>query len=102
MPVYKTILRISALGFTALPLLALTACGDGYEVKPYYGVPYTHDRTAGHGVEWVRANMMAPKATNTDSLMRAEDPTQTPVKVTPQVVTPPPIADKMFKERQSK
>ncbi len=45
-------------------LLALAACGEGYERRPYHGVPYTHERTAGYGVEYVRAIMMPERGPN--------------------------------------
>lgn len=101
MPVNKSIVRISVLGLSALPLLALTACGEGYEVKPYYGVPYTDERTAGHGVEYVRASMLPPKEMKTETVTKTEETVTAPAA--PKEVPPPPVAaDKMFKEKQSK
>lgn len=44
----------------SIPLLLLPAC-DGYVPNPYVGFPYNNIRTAGTGVEYVRANMAAPK-----------------------------------------
>lgn len=99
--VNKSIVRISVLGLSTLPLLALTACGEGYEVKPYYGVPYTDERTAGHGVEYVRASMLPPKEVKTETVTKTETVVTAPAE--PKEVPPPPVpADKMFKERQSK
>lgn len=100
MPINKSVLRVSVLGLSTLPVLALAACGEGYEMKPYNGVPYTDERTAGHGVEWVRANMMAPKSTKTEEIMKVETKTEAPATVPPPPA--PPIADKVFKKSQSK
>lgn len=98
MPFNKSLLRVSILGLTIAPVLGLAAC-EGYEVKPYYGVPYTHSRTAGHGVEWVRSNMMAPKTTNTQTITKVEETVQTPVQVIP---PPPATGDRVFQQHQSK
>jgi hypothetical protein len=99
MPVNKSIMKMSVLGLSALPIITLAACGEGYEVKPYYGVPYTDERTAGHGVEWVRASMLPPKEMKTETVTKVETKVEAPV-------TPPPpapaIADKVFKNSQSK
>lgn len=43
-----------------VPLLFLSACGEGYEMVPYEGTPYG-DRTAGKGVAYVRAKMAPQK-----------------------------------------
>ena len=47
----------------ALIPLALTACGgEGWELrKTNTTFPYGNQRTAGSGVEWVRASMMPAK-----------------------------------------
>lgn len=103
----KIILRTTVLTVSVLPMLALAACGDGWEVKPYEGVPYTHERTAGRGIEYVRASMMPAKSTNTEVMMKKEEPVAAPV------VTPPPpeaeavpapakAADKIFNNKQAK
>lgn len=99
MSMTKSILRAFALGLSVLPVLALAACGDGWEVKPYYGVPYTHDRTAGHGVEYVRSTMMPAKTTKTETLMKTEETTVAPVKAAPPPLT---TGDKVFNNKQSK
>jgi hypothetical protein len=101
MPVTKTIIRNTLLGLTVLPVLALTACGDGWEVKPYDGVPYTHERTAGRGVEYVRASMLPEKPANTTVMMKKEETVVTPAAVAP----PPPVkttGDAVFSKKQSK
>ena len=56
----KTI-RNSVLFLAILSPLALAACGDGYEMRPYDNVPYEMERTAGRGIEYVRAGMMPEK-----------------------------------------
>lgn len=41
-----------------LPVLMLSACGDGWEAVSYSGFPYGNERTAGHGIAYVRANLL--------------------------------------------
>ncbi len=53
--------RLPILVLSALSPLALSACGEGYEAVPYHGVPYTEERTAGAGVQYVRAHMLPEK-----------------------------------------
>lgn len=45
----------------AAAIVALAGCGEGYTTEDYFGVPYTMERTAHHGVAYVRAKM-APAA----------------------------------------
>jgi len=53
--------RFIVLG-CVFPVLALAACGEGWEVVEMRGqVPYTQDRTAGPGVKYVRAYMLPEK-----------------------------------------
>lgn len=55
--------RRVVLVLCGLSPLALTACGEGYEmVMVRNQVPYTDDRTAGPGVSYVRAHMMPEKS----------------------------------------
>lgn len=54
-------LRTTFYGFMSVSLLSLAACGEGYVTEEYHGVPYTDERTAHHGVAYVRAKM-APAA----------------------------------------
>lgn len=57
----KTVHRV-LLSVCGLSTLALTACGEGYDVVQIRGqVPYTEERTAGPGVAYVRAHMMPAK-----------------------------------------
>lgn len=53
--------RLPILVLSTLAPLALSACGEGYEAVPYHGVPYTEERTAGAGVQYVRAMMLPEK-----------------------------------------
>lgn len=51
------------LGVCGLASLSLTACGEGWVPVEYRGrVPYTEERTAGPGIEYVRAHMMPQKS----------------------------------------
>ena len=45
---------------TIVPVLFLSACDGSWEMQPYHGTPYG-DRTAGSGVEYVRAHLMPEK-----------------------------------------
>lgn len=54
-------MKVFQLGFCACAIFALSACGEGYVIERYTGVPYTDERTAHTGVAYVRA-MMAPPA----------------------------------------
>lgn len=47
-------------GLCVSALLLLSACGEGYVTEAYHGVPYTEERTAHHGVAYVRAKMAPP------------------------------------------
>lgn len=49
----------AVVGLTTL--LSLSACGEGWEPKRYEGFPYMNERTAGPGVEYVRARMLPEK-----------------------------------------
>lgn len=102
MPINKSVMKISMLGLSALPLLTLAACGEGYEMKPYYGVPYTDERTAGHGVEWVRASMLPPKEMKTETVTKTETKIEAPATAAPPLPPVPARADQVFKNSQSK
>jgi len=79
MPVFQ---RALVIGLLLCPVIVLTACDDSWDVRPYYDIPYSYERTAGHGVEWVQAHMMKKKAINAEPLMKVEDPDQNPVRFT--------------------
>jgi hypothetical protein len=51
--------RNSAL--VIMSAFTLAGCGDGWDMQPYEGVPYSMERTAGKGIEYVRASMAQPK-----------------------------------------
>lgn len=42
-------------------ILTLSACGEGWEAKRYEGFPYMNVRTAGPGIEYVRARLLPEK-----------------------------------------
>lgn len=47
-------------GLLLASTLTLSACGEGFVTEDYYGVPYGEERTAHHGVAYVRAKMAPP------------------------------------------
>ncbi|MGH1456994.1 MAG: hypothetical protein ACRBDI_09455 [Alphaproteobacteria bacterium] len=88
------LLRLSVL---CLPLLALTACGEGWEAQKtdtYF--PYGNQRTAGYGVVYVRAKMMPEKELKVEPVAEevAPEPTPEPAPIAP--------ADEIFTEAQTK
>ncbi|MCM2344521.1 MAG: hypothetical protein NDJ24_08175 [Alphaproteobacteria bacterium] len=71
--------RLGLMTVTLLPL-ALTACGgEGWQMQPTKRFPYGNERTAGSGVEYVRASMMPAKG-----------PVLEPAKPAEEVAAPPP------------
>jgi len=76
-----------------LPLLLapliLAGCGDGWTTQPYHGTPYG-DRTAGSGVEYVRAHMAPPATLNTETQTKVEPP----AAPAPAPAAPPPVETK--------
>ncbi|HEY0901968.1 MAG TPA: hypothetical protein VGD95_07580 [Micavibrio sp.] len=70
--------KLGLMTVTLLPL-ALTACGgEGWELrKTTTTFPYGNQRTAGSGVEWVRASMMPAKG----PVIEAPAPTPEPAPV---------------------
>ena len=100
----KVFLRVSILSLAAVPALMLSACGgsggsNNSATEPYYGVPYTHERTAGTGVAYVRGKLMPPRETNTQMIVP-----QKPVEPPKTEAPPPPVTqgDKIFDKRQAK
>lgn len=81
----KKILMISAV----VPALFLSGCGEGWEMKLYDGVPYGNTRTAGHGVQYVRANMMPAKG----PVIEAAEP-ESKVLIAPEPTPEPIVEDK--------
>lgn len=80
---------------SVLSLFALAGCGDGWEVRPYDGTPYG-DRTAGRGVEYVRAKMAPQKG----PVIQATQPENTMVIQTPAPAPAP--ADAVFSAKMKK
>lgn len=65
------------LGFSTL---GLAACGEGYEPRQFRDrVPYTEERTAGPGVEYVRAYMLPEKGPVLPEATPALRGTETPI-----------------------
>ena len=58
--------KIALIGMF-IPMLILTACGEGYEMRSYNNTPYG-DRTAGSGIEYVRGMMMREKGPKVDKI----------------------------------
>lgn len=59
-----TLILLGAIATT----LTLSACGEGWQPQPVRGrVPYTEERTAGPGVEYVRAYMLPERGPNLES-----------------------------------
>ena len=71
-----------------LPVLFLAGCGEGWEAKLYDGFPYGNLRTAGNGIEYVRARMM-PEKGPVIKPAQAENK----VIVTPEPLPAPPIEE---------
>ncbi len=90
----------------ALLPLALTACGgEGWELrKTNTTFPYGNQRTAGSGVEWVRASMMPAKG----PILEAPQPAPAPAPVVMPEPAPEPVpepvkpADPVFNKLQKK
>lgn len=99
----KTIRNISVV-FAGLSILALSACGEGYEARPVRGkVPYVEDRTAGPGVEYVRAMMLPEKGpVLKPELPKAELPKAEKAIVPKKEVEPIKDAAPFFEEEQIK
>lgn len=99
MPVtVQKILRSSVLAVAFLPVLALAACGgegSGSNTQPYTNIPYTMERTAGKGVEYVRGAMLPAKEVKTEPMIQVTEP----VKVAPEPIT---AGDKVFEHKQAK
>ncbi len=62
----KKILLMGAV----LPAMLLVGCGEGWESKLYNGFPYNNIRTAGHGIEYVRENMMPKKGPKIEAMKK--------------------------------
>ena len=56
-----TLRRSLALMTGVVSVLTLSACGEGWVPQKYMGFPYGNERTAGPGVEYVRARLLPEK-----------------------------------------
>ncbi len=90
-----TSLRLLLCVLSCVPLLSLSACGEGWETVPYTGVPYG-ERTAGTGVAYVRKAMARERG----PILAPEMTRAAPVAAPPAAV--PSQADKVFDARQKK
>ncbi len=101
MSAVKNALRVIMI----LPVLGLTACGEGYEMVPYQGTPYTMERTAGTGVQYVLAKMLPKKGVTTEITSTTKE---TEVKEIVDEEMPPrgemgkKAADKVFNKKMKK
>lgn len=87
-----------------MPVLLLAGCGDGegWEIVPYHGVPYTLERTAGTGVAYVRANMLPERGPVVQTL---KEETRVVIEAKPPMVSTPADAAKaeeIFNKSQRK
>ncbi len=88
----------------ALLPLALTACGgEGWELrKTNTTFPYGNQRTAGSGVEWVRASMMPAKGPVIEAPKPAPAPEPEPVVLPEPAPEPVKPADPVFNKALKK
>lgn len=56
-----TLRRSLALMTGVVSVFTLSACGEGWVPQKYTGFPYEEERTAGSGVEYVRARLLPEK-----------------------------------------
>lgn len=100
-----TLKRFGLMTLTLLPL-ALTACGgEGWEMrKTTTTFPYGNQRTAGSGVEYVRASMMPAKGPVLEAPKPAvvEPPPPAPEPVVEPEPEPVKPADPVFNKMQRK
>lgn len=71
--------RFFPLIAVTLAPLSLAACGEGWapqQVRNY--APYTEERTAGPGIEYVRAHMLQEKGPNLEPAMTKPAPAPEP------------------------
>lgn len=83
-----SLFRFCKLPLLILPLFALTACGDGWEVVYTKDIlPYGNERTAGSGVMYVR-KMMPAKALNIEPMLDLAPPAEMMAEPAPEVEEP--------------
>lgn len=73
-----THIRRSVQVLSLLSVFALSACGEAYEMVPYSGTPYSNERTAGKGVEYVLARLAPKKGPVVEPEMKPADPPPAP------------------------
>lgn len=102
--------KLSAISILAC--LALSGCGEGWELVKYEGNPYSNSRTAGSGVAYVLARMapakeeiaikprMADISEKADNLLQEEKaaPIPEPAPVVEEVKSAEPIFDNAQKK----
>ncbi len=98
--------RFGLMTLTLLPL-SLTACGgEGWEMQLTKRFPYGNQRTAGSGVEYVRASMMPAKGPVLEEpkYIEVTPPEPAPEPVVAPEPPPEPVkpADPMFNKMQRK
>ena len=102
--------HIRLIAMLCLPL-ALTACGEGWEMQLSNTVfPYGNQRTAGSGVVYVRAKMLPEKDVKLEPAATAEAPAaEVKVEEAAPAATPEQKEEKaleelrdMFRKRQQK
>jgi len=93
--------RLSLLRLALLSApLALTACGDGWEVvKTTDYFPYGNKRTAGSGTAYVLAKMLPEKELKLETETAIEEPAAAKTKTEPK---PALKAEKIFNDAQTK
>ena len=99
--------RFGLMALTLLPL-SLSACGgEGWEMRKTNTVfPYGNQRTAGSGVEYVRASMMPAKGpvVETNQYIEVKPPEVVSVPEPAPTPAPEPVkaADPVFNQMQRK
>lgn len=99
----KKLLMMGAI----VPALFLAGCGDGWEMRAYNNIPYG-DRTAGSGVEYVRAHMMPVKGPVVKVVEPKLEPVVTTDEPVEEITTDDPVdniiesGEKFFRDLQRK
>lgn len=87
------IIRQSVLLCAILSPLGLTACGDGWTTQPYNKEPYSMERTAGSGVEYVRGVMSPQKGAVLKPQMEDHVEVMKTESIESDAPPPPPVAE---------
>lgn len=86
-------IRQSALLLATLSPLGLAACGDGWTTQPYNKEPYSMERTAGSGVEYVRGMMSPQKGAVLEPQMEDRVEVTKTESIESDAPPPPPVAE---------